>query len=422
MAAIGNAYAERVTNLPHTGDTNFVDVVTIPAANFVANGVYFIIATGDFSGDNNTFREIRVVHGTTPTVFPGSLSINDSSSSIAGDKSLYGPHVIQFTQPATAEDVKVQMRVQVSTATVNADNVVLWAIRRDVDLVENTDYKYAELDETGAPTQHTTTMKDRASITFTPADNNHDWLVIYSIMVIVDSTTVNWEARIRRDGTEASPAETVAFFAREGENAVEQVLYGSFWPLTLTNASHTLAVQSRDDATGVHDHAFSSILALRLDAFEDHTIFTNTAIIDAFGKDVYGEIGAMDITPQTAGDIILMARATTKEIGSSDETIIRIEIAGVDTLAKGGDTTNGPWASRSFDSTDKHPSFVVVRENVAASLQDIDIDGKMHEGLTGDQDMHDRAGVVFSMELAGAPPAAVARRRVGIGAGPAMRR
>ena len=417
MAAIANAYVERVTEITHTGDLLFFDVVTIPASSFVANGVYFIIATGEFNGDwSQANGEVRLVHGSTPTVFTGSLITFDIVSSAAADKLLWGPYVTEFTQPATAEDVKVQMRLKsVTTNTIRGNNITIWAIRRDADLVENTDYKYAEVT---TPTQHTTSFVARASITWTPADNNHDWLVICCEQVDVNSAGVNFEVRIDRD----SGAETAGFFGREGERVDDVLLLGTFWPFTLSDSSHTLALHSRDDATGVNDHEYSAILALRLDRFEDHTIFTNTGAIEGLGDDTFGEIGAMDITPGTAGDIVLMARATVTEFGLNDESTIRIEIAGTDTLGKGGDVENGTWAGRSFDATDDTPHFCLARENVAASLQDVDIDGKLHEGTAGQQDFVNRAGVVSSMELAGGGAPAAKRRRVGMGAGHGTRR
>ena len=402
MAAIANAYVERITEITHTGDLNFSDVVTIPASSFVANGVYFIIATGEFNGDwSQSNGEVRLVHGSTPTVFTGSLITFDIASTLAADKLLWGPYVTEFTQPATAEDVKVQMRVKsLTTNTIRGNNITIWAIRRDSDLVENTDFKYAEVT---SPTQHTTTMAARASITWTPADNNHDWLVICCESIDINSAGVNFEIQIDRD----SGAETAGFFGREGERVDDVLLLGTFWPFTLTDSEHTLALHSRDDATGTNDHEYSAILALRLDRFEDHTIFTNTGAIDGLGDDVFGEIGAMDITPATAGDIVLMARANVTEFAANDESTIRIEIGGTDTLGKGGDSENGTWAAKAFDTTDRSPHFCLARENVAASLQDVDIDGKLHEGTAGQQDFVNRAGVVFSMELANGAPADV---------------
>lgn len=404
-AAVGNAYAERATELTHTGDTNWTDVVTIASSSFVGDGVYFVIAAGDFGStdDGAATAEVRLVHGTTPTAFTGSFHTFESMDGSTGARQyLYGPYVTEFTQPGTAEDVKVQMRVNNGAETVRATSVTIWAIRRDVDLTEDTDFKYAENSTT---TEHTTSMVARASITWTPADNNDEWVVIGSQQTLVDSFGVNFEVQIDRD----SGTETVGLYSREGEDTNEQMVLGTFWPFTLTAAEHTLAIHSRDDQTGVNDHAYSAILALRLDAFEDHTATSTTATIDAFGNDTWGEIGWMDITPQTAGDIVLMARASTKEIADRDEANIRIQIGGTSLL---GDK-DADWSTVSVDADDKSPQFTLALENVAASAQDVDIDGKMHEGQAGEQDMHDRAGVVFSMELAAAdePPAAPAERR-----------
>jgi len=206
-------------------------------------------------------------------------------------------------------------------------------------------------------------------------------------------------------------SETAGFFSREGEHTDEQLVYGTFWPFTLTNASHTIAIASRDDSTGFNNHNHSAILALRLDAFEDHRVFTNTATINGFGVNTYGEIGEIDITPQTAGNVLFLARESVNEVGTQDEAEIRIQITGSDIIGlRGADSGTGPWQSRSFDADDASPGYIMVLESVAASSLDVDIDGKMNNA---GQTMSNRTGVAFSMELAAAaePPAAPTERR-----------
>ncbi len=309
MVAIPNGYVKHDSSeTTHTGDVLWQDIVTIPASDpdIVAGGQYWYFFWGDFgSSDNlNAILEMRIVHGGVPTEFTGVLGRLEVSGTGANDKHLFGPVLIDFTQPGIPEDVILQMRTTDGAQTVRAGTCAGQFIRYDADLVEDADYKFAVDDDIAVPVELTNTYQNFASLTWTPVNLNHNWIVLFFVNIDVDNAGSQIEVQLDRD----SGAEAAGFFSREGEDFSERLIMGSFWPFTLDNTPHTIAVQARE-ANEASDHQYSAILALRLNVFKNHTVFTNTGTIDGLGDNTYGEIGAMDISPDDPGNILYFARA-----------------------------------------------------------------------------------------------------------------
>ena len=334
------------------------------------------------------------MHGTTPTVFNGSTDEKEPTSQTDGGFHTYFFQV-KFTQPGTAEAIKFQFRTLNGAKTVRADSLVILAMRLDADLVDGTDYKYGEDDDTGATTAiEEASFNAFATITFTPGTASEDWLVIGCLNYLIDAGTfysVLW--RINRD----SAADTAPFAQEEGENASDSRVNAMSRVYTLTAASHTFTVEAQNESDNAdqNDHQFSSIFALRLDVFEDHTFDWTETEFSPSTTGVYEEMtGLASYTPTTAGDNIIVATALSDPGGNNRTAGIRVQLdATTAPVGQDGHDDAGSW-----DPTDENPMAVLAKANMAASARDIDFDGSVTDVAT--QAIEDRSIAVWSLELA----------------------
>jgi len=296
VAAIAHPKVEQFTAQTHTGDLNWVDLAQIDAGDFVNDGVYLILASAHVGGSdfNDTFT-FRLLHGAT--TFPGSDMVLEPWGQATDLRSYF--YMTKFTQPATAELVKLQFAVLNDTAnTAYADTIQIYTIRLDADLTENTDFFYNEDDDTGGVTALTTSFVEFANVVFTPGTADEDWLVIGSCSWDVNSTDTNTLAHIRKGTNPAAPDDDAPQISLEGEDTAERKVKGfhRVFP-ALPASSVEFAVDMRDDsATVVDDHVRSAVFAIRLDAFEDHAQFWNEAPV-ILSTDPGTEIGNLDPTP-----------------------------------------------------------------------------------------------------------------------------
>ena len=401
MAATAHADTKQTTQQTVTG-TTWVTKVTIASSNFVANAKYLILCFAQLDGDTDGDEyDFRLADG-AGTVLSNSTSINEFLVAASEVNSTYGYFHV-WTHPATAQDLNFQMRVSVGGGTGLADSISMVAIRLDADLTENTDW-FSNEDTSGA--SHTTTMVDRASITFTPGNNGDDWLVIACWNIGPRTSSINYEVQTLLDGTAFN------FVSEEYEDATEARVGCLARVVNLDNTSHTIKIQSRDDLSGATQsiHNRSIIFALNMAKFEDHGFFWNETEIDPADSGAgFTEVGNVDITPQTAGDILIIATAVSDASSSTDGIDARIQLGGSDVPTSSG---SNQWAE-SWDGTDENPFGMATMENVAASAQDVDFDAG--EATTSGLRVEDRSLIVFSMESAagggGGGGIAVLRRR-----------
>ncbi len=410
MAALASVYDEVNSDTTHTGDTNWTTVLTMASADFVADAVYILFVQAIVGGDDTTnLFHYRVAHGSTPTVFDEAEAIWEMSSASDRRRQEYF-YMIQYTASNPVEDIVFQHKTAVSTSTVKSAHVIALALRLDADLTEGTDYKYAENSTVDA---HTTAQQTGASITFTPANTNDDWLVINSNTIGIGATSGSLPTyRINRD----SASDVAPSYTAEGEDTTEVRIQGQQRVYTLTAAAHTFDVEYIDLSPAKNDHNRSAIFALRLDAFEDHDFVWNEAEFTfTIGDEQWEEInGIPTYTPTTAGDNILMAHAVIDENVAGGGTL-RIQVGGTteptdDAIIPGGSLVF--QKARRYDDRDEQPLTCMALLNMAASAQDIDLDGWVT--IIASQNIEDRSLVVFSLELAGggagsASPAAIAR-------------
>ncbi len=398
MAAIEHVSAEQTTIQTHTGDTTWTDVLEIAAVNFVDNAVYLIIVNCQWGGSSQADNfGMRFVHGGTPTLFPGSDALNEPPSSSATVGLSGYTYMTVFTQPSTAELVKLQFMTVNTGRTVRADSIEIHAIRLDVDLVDGVDYKWAEVDDSATPVVLTTTYVEKANIVFTPINANDTWLVLGSVCWDVNHVSSSTLTKLRHgtDPAAASSVEDAPLIIEEGEDLTDRKVFGIQRAFVLPGTSQEFALDMRDDsATDEDDHVRTFIFALRLNAFETFEWFWEQQELDPTTSGV--EIANVDITPVVTGDYLLLGCSTTDNGNDLDSMAVQMTVDGIE-------TPTGVYlhtATLMVDGGDRNAMFISALRSLASGAErDIDMDAKE---INSGAELEARSLVVFSMELS--PP------------------
>ncbi len=386
MAAIQYLESTPVTTeQSHTGDNDWTDITGATLSGFTGSKEYLIVVNMLVGGDTAAGRfAFRALHDAT--VFSSSQRWIEPNVN-AGAKTTYSWWTV-FDQPATPETIKMQFAIASSSVdTINADEVRIFAINLTDDLTEDTgsggDWKFAE--DASGPTQHTTTPVDRVSLTFTPDTASEDWLILARAGIIVDSTTVEYEMHLLEDGSDARKQ-----LAKEGADTIElDALTMVYVAESLSAASHTYKVQTEDDATGVNDYDTSALLALRLDAFESHSVIQTAGLFEPGGTG-FEEIATGTHTPTTTGDHMVIGDMLS-DSGFVDASL-RLQFGGTSDPTAWEDSVSQIDPN---DVDDQYNAPLFVIRSIPDTGVAIDLDAI---GTTA-SDFYDRTIVAFSMEL-----------------------
>src|SRR3990167_1435233 len=241
--------------------TAWVDVCTIAAASFTTGKKYAILANivAKIAQSSNNDVRVRLVHGTTPTVFDDASLSWEGQADVQEHEQSY---LFFYTQPGTTELVKLQISTS-ATNTVTALIGQIIAINLDDVGAEGTDYFSNEF--LTNYTMTTTPTAKAITSSFTP-DGVGRWLFIGHQIFDVGSTITTPIGMELYD----SVAGVLNSCQREGEDATNDkegsVLY---WAGVPTNAARTLAV--RPFQTGSTPNAVmlaSRVIAINLARFE----------------------------------------------------------------------------------------------------------------------------------------------------------
>jgi hypothetical protein len=382
MSELGHKYVEETTIQTHSGDTNWDTILTLSNTDLAAGTKYLLWAiVKDFgSASSSVVMGCRIAHGATPTSFTESEHYHEGMGAS-------GWYVYNFFIEWTAissEDVVLQIKTYNEGSPVRADQMSLCAI--DLDGLAAGDYYY---DSYTTDTDLSATPADGAEITFTPANNNDDWLVA-SVAALVpdDDLTPENGSRIEHGADVAPRAQ------RQGEDITERFMLGLVRPYTLANTSQTFTEQSYCDTTN-NSRVYSAIFALRLNAFKDHAIYWVEADIgDPLSTTDYAtEVGSTSITPSqtgkdNTGNVWMKYRQQVYQNGQS-------EVDQPPTQTSDAYQENEQWFWQ-----DELPCQVMTVESLTASTQyDIDLDASEEVDTTH---CEDRAIVAFTFELAAA--------------------
>lgn len=393
MAEIETVYGEQLT-AQNDGSGNWVTILTIDAADFVADARYVLMMTCQLGGNtvNDEFG-VRLAHGPTPTVFDEATHrMQPSTSSFPVSQNPF--YMVDYTAPNPTEDVVVQMITFNSIREVDTDTIELWGMRLDADLVDGTDF---HLVTDSNLTTLTTSYVGFASQTFTPGNNNDDWLVIACGKYNLDTASVQTLFRLNLD----SDTEVFPEFSEETEDLTEEKGYHLGRVYTLDNTEHTIAVQGRMDGAGANDHQYTCLFILRLNAFNEHHFFPfDASEVLIATANVFEEVGAIIPFTPTAGKFLTIGSACSDGYTTGDRCGLRIQIGGTTTPAGRDETSPLHLDGTRYDDTDQSSLVTFFERSFAAISQDIDLDGFFQNVDDGTQAIESRSLCSFSMELA----------------------
>ncbi len=337
------------------GDTSIgLNVTDGVEFDFIQDQSYLLVVTTDWGG-TITVNEyaVRVLHNAT--VFEGSENIMEpvvATNGCSFNNDFYRYFWFTVWTPSTPTEASEDIRVEFETLDGSAmeyDNIAVSVINLDDTIItENTDWFFDEvLTDTTLATSFGTL--NNATLSFTPAINNTDWLVMGSNQLDTGTATVNFETRLFVNGTETD----FPLISQEGEDPVDELFVQTFARgLTLQNTTQILQTQAQVDATasGTNERLYSSLFALNIDIF-DEQIFSWIEPEADISQTEYGtNVLNNTFTPPINGtNVFILADFGTKDTGA---TLIeaRVQLDNVDTLE--GNTAESYDYNAQWDGSD----------------------------------------------------------------------
>jgi hypothetical protein len=373
----------------HTGDTNYDTAFTIAASNWVANAKYLVFMSARITGSVNTVdMHYKLAEATSGDI---------AESELIGEQLRHYGWWGVYDVPATAEDLLFQHKTADAGETVFSSAMVLVKIRLDDDLVENTDWRFAEdFTKDATPEDTYVTYANIASFTpGTPAD--HRLILGY---LRVDGNSINrshlWHLEENVNG--AGFVEIGGEMMIEGETTTEFKTYIIAWvddSGTAGTREYRVQMKNEDTATNTR-HAYSSVFVLEANAFADHVEDKNTTPLT--GTDALQILNAIaDYAPAATGNqvIIRFAQGDAGAIQNWRGAGLEIDDVAEDATWIAADT------SRSLDASDKIGTTRVQLKSVASSGQKLEHVG---DDLSTSGAWDERSIFVFSVALSAAAP------------------
>lgn len=253
------------------------------------------------------------------------------------------------------------------------------------DLSAN-DYAFAEATHSGmAPTSYDTSG---ASVSI-PATG--DWLILSGSRWNIDSTTTDlWQAIY--DG-----AADISELHYEGENTSDQYCMGTVAYKAGLSSGTTVRTRYHTEASG-HECLRTSILCLRLNAFEDHWGSQTTNVIALSAYPTYATYASNAAYSKTsAGPFVVLGHGRCTTTGAGQQANIRTRIGG----------TQWPTTYDDWETGDNGGSgmkigslSLVYGANESSGSKNIVLDASIAEGSTLTSDSQTSA--IFSLTLSSA--------------------
>lgn len=362
MADIPIASAEQTSAQTNSDQNNKTTLVTITAsalstAGIVAGDKCHILAQAQGGTDaNNTHWEMECAED--GTVIPHTLHLQESADAGATDMELYMVSTVHtLSNPLT--DIIVRFRRTFSFGNAQADNITL-SVMSLAGLTEDTDYFH---DTDINDTQHTTSMVDFATKTFTPA-TTEDFFVYGFSNISVNDAAIQYEMELHIDN-DHDPA-----ISEEGEDTAETICTVLVKGVNLNNTSHTLAVATRDDATGSNNHLYSEILIIRAAVFAEHGFIDTIAEKTLASADTYETIDTQTVTVTTEGLVTFIATAAldAAEVARKGATRMTLD----STVFPVGSDGNYKNVAKDNDSASALGDFGIVTVGTGGKTVDLD--------------------------------------------------
>ena len=380
-------YAESLTGSAST--TAWVDVASLANTEFEANKTYLIIANQICTaGSASDEIRVRLVHGTTPTVFDdASLAYEGIATDMRHEES----YLFLYTQPATAELVKLQISSSSTTTVTNRLSQIL-AIKLSDDFISGTDYFWNEF-LTNYTMTSTPTAKAITS-SFTPNGTDR-WLFVGHM--IYDVVTITAEIGFELYDSVAGVLNMVW---QEGEDATNDFHgHNAYWVGVPTNAARTLAVRAVNEA-GSNVMLASRVFAFNLSKFAQSISTFDAAEVDPATTPTYTTLATVAPAPNATGDWVYLA-FTTQDINESAGLATRLQVNpdGVGLISDPDYPTTVPGNDFQDALDETGHAIFKLRQLNSGAARTINFDARRTAGTLGR--FEDNGLVAFSVALAG---------------------
>ena len=390
MATAVHAHSQ-ITSIQTSNSTTYSTVDTISAstlstAGFAANDEVLILWLCKTSGA--TRINVRGQYAGTTVLGDGPTNIENGWSRSSGSGRSF-INMARVDLGATIGDITIDLRSS-STSSASIQKSQLLVLRLSDFGTENTDWFWNHSTTTVA---HTTSYSgtSRASVTWTPS-SVEDWVYFAQTHIQVDSTSINYEAQATLDGSVHS-----GDISMEGESTTEEISLGWHGILeSLSAASHTVAIQTRDDATGSNDHIASRLFIFKASTFAD--LYWDLAGTVAVTGNTDDQVATVTDTLSTAQPIIMWGEANLDHNGVNQHLYAWLENGG--TIIEPGDDSTGSPTGRAFDTTDE--TLLPVLAYDSSETGTLDIDYYVRHPISGDRNALRTSLLVWGLELAGA--------------------
>lgn len=393
MTIIAHSFSEQTTRQTVVG-TTYTTVLSHASGNFTAGGKYLIMVTAlcDLPVGATDHIRMRTIHGAT--AFADSEYVLEPSNA----NKRYNYSWFKVWTAVGGEAIDFQISCSNVAATVGADQICIFAMRLDADLIENTDWFFNEVATDSALT---TTPLDGASVTFTPTVSTN-WLVLSTAQLDVDSLTVNYATRIQPSGTYS---DAVPKWSREGEDVAETFIatLGRVFE-DVGAVSQTFKEQSFNEVGNSGNRLHSAIFALNLNRFRTKAHIYDPSN-DELGTILWDDLlGNLSIFPDSTGDVWIVLSGIFDLNSAGNEITHRLTVDEVDQPAT--QTTDQYAEEEGADDIDELAVWRQTVENLSATIHDISWEAEASASVNGPE-VRDKMMVAITMELGGDVPAFV---------------
>ncbi len=346
--------------------------------SFIDGRSYLIVAKGEFTGDSTAENvEMFLQHGTTD--FEGGRMIIEpntalSTGSCGANAEYFDYFFFVVWEPVGAtqagEDIVLIADNLQSSAVYEYDQASIFVMEISESLTEDTgsggDW-ISNTQSTNSALGTSWNTPNDATITFTPATNNAEWLIMCTTSIDTASATILHLSRLNA----IIDSVTMEFGEMEGEDVGnDQYLQTGIFLTTIENSAHTFECEAQSEASASGTRLYNAIFALNLDdAFQTSTIASSLG--ETSNPNSLTEIQSIDHTPTTAGDTWILASAVIRNGNSAECSECRLQVDDVDqpTGNSGGSEPNTMW-----ENNDKTSWVEQTVENLSTATHNIDFD------------------------------------------------
>ena len=401
MAVIGHAFTSQTTQQTTTSGTPQV-VLSLASGNFVAGKKYLILAyaqNAPISGINSgPFFNVR--HQGTD--FPGSLIVCAPFAT----STYFVPFWLTVWTAVASEAIEIVLFNGDSSTNVGSDQITLLAINLSDDLVENTDWFYAD---TLTPVTYSDAFQTVVSKTFTVPAGGEEWLILGRMQHTVVSTARLATCRLNVD----SGASTVPSLTHVGGGVFEQNPTAFARIAPLGSGSHTVLLEAKDDAIGSNNECDSAtVFILRLSKFKEY-FYQYTSGSTTLSSPSFGNVQTRTFTPTTTSDFWVGGYSSIVASSGSATYGGRVRVDSTDQPAT--QTSDARVIRQSLNNQNIEPFLVNTQVNLDTTSHTLDLDELCSAAST--MSTTDRLVWAISMELAPTTPPASGPLPPGVVAG-----